>query len=455
MENQGVKTVDTHKTNGHYITPDKVHEVIGRSMLADGMEIVLDLEKSHQAKVVDAKTGEEHLDFFSFFASSPVGMNHPKINNDEFKKELAQVAMTKPSNSDIYTVQMAEFVDTFARVAKPDHFKYLFFIDGGALAVENGLKTAFDWKVRKNFQKGYKEEKGHQVIHFREAFHGRTGYTMSLTNTDPNKVAYFPKFNWPRIDNPKIKFPLEDNLEEIKKAEEKAINQIHEAIKNNPDDIALIIIEPIQGEGGDNFFRKEFLQELRDIADENEILLMFDEVQSGFGLTGKMWAHQHYINPDIVSFGKKSQICGIMVSDRIDDVEDNAFHKPSRLNSTWGGNLTDMVRSKKYLEIMEEDNLVGNAKEMGEYLIQQLYKIQEEYPQLVSQVRGLGLMCSFDFPSGAVRDQFLKKLHKNRVIMLGNGPKSVRFRPPLDITKSDIDEGLQIIKNVLNSMQDN
>lgn len=455
MENQGVKPVNSKKHNGHYITPDKVHEVLSQNILADGMDIVLDLKRSRQAKVFDAKTGKEHLDFFSFFATSPVGLNHPKINNDEFKAELAEVATTKPSNSDIYTVQMAEFVDTFARIAKPEHFKYLFFIDGGALAVENGLKAAFDWKVRKNFQKGYKEEKGHQVLHFREAFHGRTGYTMSLTNTDPNKVAYFPKFNWPRIDNPKIKFPLEDNLEEVKKAEEKAIKQIHEAIANNPDDIAVMIIEPIQGEGGDNFFRKEFLQELRKIADENEILLMFDEVQSGFGLTGKMWAHQHYVNPDIVSFGKKTQICGIMVSDRIDEVENNTFHKASRLNSTWGGNLTDMVRSKKFMEIIEEEDLVENARKLGEYLLNQLHSIQQDFPELISQPRGLGLMCSFDFPSGAVRDKFLKELHNNRVLMLGNGPKSVRFRPPLDITQSDIDEGLQIIRNVLYSKKDN
>ena len=150
---------------------------------------------------------------------------------------------------------------------------------------------------------------------------------MSLTNTDPVKVQYFPKFNWPRILNPKIKFPLEENLEEVLQNEIEAINQIYAAIKDNPDDIALMIIEVIQAEGGDNFFRKEFLQKLREIADENEILLMFDEVQTGIGITGKMWAHQHYVKPDIISFGKKAQVCGILVTDRIDDVEHHCFRK--------------------------------------------------------------------------------------------------------------------------------
>jgi L-lysine 6-transaminase len=167
--------------------------------------------------------------------------------------------MNKPSNSDIYTVEMAKFVDTLSRIAVPEYFKHLFFVEGGTLAVENGLKAAFDWKVKKNFKKGYKEERGYQVIHFREAFHGRSGYTMSLTNTDPVKTKYYPKFNWPRIINPKIKFPPENNLEEIIRLENQAVDEIKTAISNNKDDIAVMIIEPVQGEGGDNFFRKSFL----------------------------------------------------------------------------------------------------------------------------------------------------------------------------------------------------
>ncbi len=435
------------------LPPERVHEVLKKYMLADGFELVLDLKKSRGLNIIDAKTGEAYLDLFSFFASSPIGINHPKMNTEEFKEELATAAMNKPSNSDIYTTQMAGFVDTFSKIAKPDYFKYLFFIEGGALAVENGLKTAFDWKVRKNFQKGYKEEKGQKVIHFREAFHGRSGYTMSLTNTDPNKVAYYPKFNWPRISNPKIIFPLEKNLELIKQSEEKAINEIYDAIKTNKDDIALIIIEPIQCEGGDNFFRKEFFIKLREIADENEILLMFDEVQTGIAMTGKMWAHQYFVNPDIIAFGKKTQVCGIMVNARIDDVKENVFHKSSRINSTWGGNLTDMVRSKKYLEIIQEENLVENAAKTGKYLLNKIEEIQFEFPTLVDQARGLGLLCSFNMPDTETRNKFLKELYKEKVLMLGCGKRTIRFRPPLTITEDEIDLGISRIKNVLTRMR--
>ena len=437
------------------IRPDQVHSLLKKHMLADGFSIVLDLKRSHGSRIVDEISGETYLDLFTFFASSALGMNHERLNSEEVKNELTLAAINKPSNSDIYTTLMADFVDTFANIAKPDFMKYLFFVSGGALAVENALKVAFDWKVQKNFLKGYKEEKGHQVIHFKEAFHGRTGYTMSLTNTDPNKVKYFPKFNWPRITNPKIIFPLVANIENILKHEKTSIEEIHQAIKNNPDDIAAIIIEPIQGEGGDNFFRKEFFLQLREIADQNEILLIFDEVQTGFELTGKFWASEYYVKPDIIAFGKKAQICGIMVSDRIDDVQEHCFRKSSRINSTWGGNLADMVRSKHIMRIMQEEHLVNNSFEMGEYLLGELLNIQNEYPRLISNVRGLGLMCSFDLTNGEMRNKFASECFKNKLLILGCGSKSIRFRPALNITQSDLNESLQIIRNILNLLSSN
>jgi len=418
-------------------------------MLADGYDIVFDFFKSHGARIHDSRNNRTFLDFFTFFASSPVGMNHPKINNPEFREKLANAAVNNPSNSDIYTTYMAEFVDAFSKLAKPDHFKYLFWVSGGSVAVENGLKVAFDWKVQKNFRKGYGEEKGHKVIHFKEAFHGRTGYTLSLTNTDPVKIKYFPKFDWPRITNPKIKFPVEDNLDEIVRLEKQAIEEIYAAIKENKDDIAVIILEPIQCEGGDNYFRKEFLLKLREIADENEILLMFDEVQTGLGLTGKMWASEYYVMPDIISFGKKVQTCGIMVSDRIDDIDSNCFRISSRINSTWGGPYVDMVRSRKYLEIIAEEKLVENARIIGEYLLKNLKDLQNEYPAMISNARGLGLLCAFDFDDKEKRNNFINKCYDNNLLLLGCGTKSIRFRTPLNITKDEIDEGLTIIKKAL------
>jgi L-lysine 6-transaminase len=432
------------------IEPHKVHESLSKHMLVDGFEMVVDLKKSTGSKIYDSRNNRWFLDFFTFFASSPIGLNHPKLMTDEFKQKLLNVSINKPTNSDVYTVEMAEFVETFSRIAIPEYLKYLFLVDGGTLGNENGLKTAFDWKIRKNFRKGYKEEKGTQVLHFTKAFHGRSGYTLSLTNTNPVKTQYFPKFNWPRITAPIIEFPLnEENIQKVEKLEALAISEIKNAIKNNPDDIAVMIIEPIQGEGGDNHFRKEFFTELRTICDENEILFMFDEVQTGIGLTGKMWAHEHFIKPDIISFGKKTQVCGCLVSNRIDDIEDNVFHISSRINSTWGGNLTDMVRFSKYLEVIYEENLVQNAQVVGRYLLDKLTQLQNEFPEKVKNARGLGLMCAIDFNSPQERDIFKNKCYDLGMVILGCGESTIRFRPSLNLTKSEVDEGIEIIRKAL------
>lgn len=434
------------------IESNEVKQILSNYILADGFDIVLDLAKSNGVRLIDERNGDSYLDFFTFFASSPLGLNHPALANEEIQNTLGFVSVNKPSNSDIYTTYMADFVKTFAEIAKPDFMKHLFFISGGTLAVENALKVAFDWKVQKNFQKGYKEEKGFQVIHFREAFHGRSGYALSLTNTDPTKIKWFPKFNWPRIINPKISFPLEKNLDQVIKLEKQAIDEIYSAIKNNPDDIAAIIIEPIQAEGGDNFFRKEFFLKLREIANENEIMLIFDEVQTGFGMTGKFWAYEHFVEPDIIAFGKKSQICGIMASDRVDEIDTNVFKVSSRINSTWGGDLTDMVRSKFILNVIKNENLVENAKIVGEFLLDGLKELESEFHHIISNIRGLGLMCALDFKDQNERNRFKDLCYENKLLILGCGDHSIRFRPPLTINKNDIKEGLEIIRKVLKLM---
>ncbi|MEA1986354.1 MAG: L-lysine 6-transaminase [Candidatus Marinimicrobia bacterium] len=434
------------------IKAQEVRKTIGKNMLADGFNQVIDLDKSHESWFIDKSDGKEYLDFFSMFASGSVGYNHPKLV--AHKDEFGRIAITKPTNSDIYSEEMAEFVDTFSKIAKPDYFKYMFFVAGGALAVENALKVAFDWKTKKNFEKGLKTE-GSKIIHFKQAFHGRTGYTLSLTNTsDPRKTQYFPLFDWPRITNPKVTYPLNDeNLAKVKKLEEKALSEIHDAINKNKDAIAGLILEPIQGEGGDNHFRKEFMQELRKICDEKEILFIMDEVQSGAGLTGKFWAHEHYdVKPDVISFGKKTQVCGILSSDRVDEIKDNVFHESSRINSTWGGNLIDMVRFSAILKIIEEENLVENARIQGEYLLSELQKIANDFPQLISNPRGKGLMCAFDLPDGEIRDSLLGKLSDKQLLILGCGDNSIRFRPHLVITKDEIKHGIDVIREVLESM---
>jgi len=436
------------------IPPSEVHAALSRHMLADGFEIVVDFQKSHGSYIYDSRSKRKLLDFFSFFASNAVGLNHPKLTTPEFLKKLSYVSVNKPSNSDVYSVELAEFVETFSRIAQPSYLPYTFFIDGGALGVENALKAAFDWKIQKNFAKGYSREIGTQVIHFKNAFHGRTGYTMSLTNTDPVKIKYFPKFQWPRIHNPILSFPVTDTvLEKVKKEEAIAIDQIKNAINSNPDDIAALIIEPIQAEGGDNHFRKEFFVELRTICDENDIMFIFDEVQVGLGITGKLWAHEYFVKPDMMAFGKKMHVCGFVSSTRIDEIPDNVFHVPGRLNSTFGGNLTDMVRATRILEVINEENLVENARIVGEYLLKRLIDLGNEYPLLINNVRGLGLFCAMDMDAYQNRELIKEKTLEKGLVLIGCGNRTIRFRPPLILSKKEVDEGIEIIQRCLKEMK--
>ena len=438
------------------VSPENVQASLSKHILADGFDLTFDMEKSKGVYIYDAKHNRTLLDFFTCFASVPLGYNHPKmVNDEEFKKNLMMAAMTNPSNSDIYTTQYAQFVDTFDRVGIPDYLPHAFFIAGGSLAIENALKVAMDWKVQKNFAKGYTKEKGFQVIHFEHAFHGRSGYTLSLTNTHPSKTKWFAKFDWPRVSVPYMNFPYSDaNHEDLLQREALSIAQIKTAFKENKDDICAIIVEPVQSEGGDNHLRKEFIEQLRILADENEAMLIFDEVQTGVGLTGKFWCHEHFgekARPDIIAFGKKMQVCGILVSNRVDEVENNVFRVSSRINSTWGGSLVDMVRSSKIMEIIEEDNLCDNAAKMGEYLQDQLTDIAAKYP-VMSNIRGKGLLTAFDFPNNTIRDKFIEAGLENDVMFLGCGNKSIRFRPALIIEQKHIDDGLAILQKIVAKM---
>ena len=423
--------------------PISVIEVLGSKLLIDKNAIVVDLEKSQGSWVVDHRSGKRYLDCFSQFASQALGWNHPKMVAQ--KERLANAAINKVANSDMYTTQFADFVSKFSDFT--EDFKHHFYICGGALAVENSLKAAFDWKAKKM---GINDDFAYdklQVIYLKEAFHGRSGYTMSMTNNgDPmNPKTYgFPKFKWKKIHNPKAWHNL-GVVDEIKarNSETIAIDEAKKALASN--NVAAIIMEPIQGDGGDNHFRKEFLSEIRNLANKYEALLIFDEVQTGLGITGMNWAHQHFgVKPDIMCFGKKVQVCGICAGERIDEVQNNVFTESSRINSTWGGNIVDMVRSTMQLEIIQEENLVENAAKVGSYFLEKLFYLDGK----VSNIRGRGLMVSFDFDTAETRNEFLKKLDED-MLALPCGQKSVRFRPHLDFSEEDAEEALRFIKKAL------
>ena len=428
---------------------------IGAHVLLDGFGIVIDLEKSKGSYLYDSAHDRQLIDLYGFFGSNPVGFNHPHFSKPEVKEDLYRAAEIKIANSDVYSAGYGRFVEMLWRVVGMPPLERMLFIEGGALAVENTLKAAMDWKVRKNMAAG-RGERGTEILHFRHAFHGRSGYTMSLTNTDPVKTDLFAKFDWPRVSAPFIDFSLgekDERYADVIAREKKSEEEIMQFVKDRGVDIAAIIVEPIQGEGGDNHFRGEWLQTLRRICDENEMLLIFDEVQCGMCATGRNWCCQHFgVVPDLMAFGKKAQVCGVMAGPRLDEVKDNCFRLPSRINSTWGGNYTDMVRSTHFLQIIEEENLVENARVVGEHFLNRLLELQKEEPG-ISAVRGRGLFLAFDLPDPATRDQFWKGLFEGGVLALKSGEKAIRFRPALDITKEVVDEAIDLIRQQCQRMR--
>lgn len=435
------------------VRPDEVHEVLGRHLLTDGFKLVLDTKASHGSWIIDARSGRRYLDMYAFYSSAPLGCNPPGIVDDpEFMALLAEVAANKPANSDIYSTHYAEFVQTFVRVLGDPRLPHLFFIEGGGLAVENALKAAFDWKSRHNEANGRDPALGTRVLHLTRAFHGRTGYTMSLTNTEPVKTARYPQFDWPRIEVPAIHFAASED--ELQAAEQHALRQAEQAFAAHPHDIAAFIAEPIQGEGGDNHMRGEFLQAMQRLAHAHDALFVLDEVQTGVGTTGTPWAYQQLgLEPDLVAFSKKAQLGGVMAGGRIDEVPENVFAVSGRINSTWGGGLVDMVRSRRILEIIERDGLIEQAVPKGARLLDALRAIAEAHPGTAANPRGRGLMAAIDLPDRKTRDDALARLRDDEhVLTLPSGERAIRFRPALSVTEDELMLAAAAVERVVKSL---
>ncbi|HKJ54613.1 MAG TPA: L-lysine 6-transaminase [Nitriliruptoraceae bacterium] len=433
----------------HHNEPDDVLATLRGHLLVDGFDMVLDLDASRGSTLVDQRDGSTWLDMFSFFASNALGMNHPVFDEPEVRETLLRAAVNKPSNSDVYTDVLADFVTSFEQVMGIPELPHMFLISGGALAVENTLKAAFDRHSRLGEAAGRGDDPG-RIAHLQGAFHGRSGYTMSMTNTDPAKTARFPKFDWPRLATPALRFPLDDHLEANEAATDQALQAAADMFAANRHGIAAFIAEPIQGEGGDRHLSARYLQGMQDLCHEHDALFILDEIQTGVGITGTPWVHQQLdVEPDLVAFGKKTHVCGLIGGRRVDDLDDNVFTVSSRINSTFGGNLTDIARAGVIFDVIRRDNLVDNAAKMGAHLLQRLRELQSEHDEL-DNARGRGLLCAVDLPDPDRRDAVVRHLFTTeRVIVLGCGDRSIRFRPTLTVGIEELDAAVDAIERAI------
>jgi len=434
-------------------------------------DISPDLWRSHGSFLVDI-SGEEYLDFFGFLSTAPVSYNHPRLRDKSFLDRLAKASFYRPSLADFWTEELAEFIDSLRKYGTPEYLHHYFLIDGGALAVENALKAAFDWKVRRNIEKGLitsdpveeKQPFGTKVISFESAFHGRSGYTLSLTHTnDQRKYKYFPKFDWYRVEPPVMFFKNDGavaNPQEVAEKEKKSIEEISSILEKNGDDVAAIIIEPVQCEGGDRHMPTSFFVNLRRLCDEHDVLLIYDEVQTGFGTTGKMWGHEHFgfdAKPDMIAFSKKSQVGGVMANhDKFARFDSNVFSNndggKSRLNSTWGGHPTDMLRGAEFLKIINEENLLDNAGKMGQKLLEGIRNLCTKYSTIIENPRGKGMLLGFDMVDPEKQSELWSAMKQEKLLGLTCGTRTIRFRPHLDLTESDVSLGLERLEKALKKL---
>ncbi|RRO15468.1 L-lysine 6-transaminase [Saccharopolyspora rhizosphaerae] len=418
----------------------------------DLMDIVVDLDAGEGCRLRDARDGTEYLDMTMFFSSAPLGHGHPGLRTPEFEAALLRASRVKPSNPDFATEEQARFAETFQRVVGIAELPLLFFIDGGALAVENALKVAFDWKTKVNGRRGI-AVRGSRVMHLEKAFHGRSGYTLSLTNTDPAKIRDYPMFDWPRIPSPAVEPGERWASAELLPEEVHALEVAEAALRRYGAEIACFVYEPVQGEGGDRHLRPQFLQAVQRLCVEHDVLTVADEVQTG-ALTGQAWAHQALgLEPDLVAFGKRMQVCGVMGGRRVLEVADNAFREPSRISSTWGGSLTDMVRATRILEIIESEDLFAHSRAMGELLVGELRDLAAEFPGVVHSPRGRGLMCAISFRDPQLRGRAWEVARsQHRTLFLPSGPDSLRARPPLSARPEEVLDAVAALRKTLASL---
>lgn len=409
-------------------------------VLAKASDLVMDSASGCYIKTVD---GDEYLDFVQGIAVNALGHCHPGVVGAV--KQQTEKLITASFNLVNYepTLKLAERISEIS----PADMNVSFFSNGGAEAVDGAIKLARVATGRPG------------IIAFKGSFHGRTIGASSVTGSSSMyKKGYEPLMpgvfftSYPycyRCDYGKDCASC--NLECTKELNDIFVNLIA------PDQVAAIIMEPVQGEGGYIVPPKKYIQKIREICDQNGILLIFDEIQSGFGRTGKMFASQHFdVVPDIMTLGKAIgggfPMSAIVSTKELMDKWPIGTH-----GTTFGGHPVIAAAANAVLDAFEEEKIIDNVNEVGTYLKGELERLMEKY-SVIGDVRGLGLMVGMEFikEDGSVnpeaRAAIISHCKENKLLMLGCGKSTLRFCTPLNVTKEQIDKSIAIIEDGLNKL---
>lgn len=421
----------------------------------------VDFERSRGNYVVDAD-GNEVLDMYAHIASLPVGYNHPAMLAALRDEANIGLLAHRPALGNNPPVGWEARVErTLMRVA-PKGLSRATTMACGACANEHAMKAVFISAANaRRAGAGISEDEkasclnnqapgtpDFKILSFDGAFHGRTAACLSLTHTKWIHKLDFPTFDWPSCPFPKLKYPLSEHVEENAAEEARCLALVEEALKKDRDVVG-VIVEPMQAEGGDNHASADFFRKLRALTKRENVRMIVDEVQTGCGSSGTFWAHEAWNMehpPDVVTFSKKMQIAGFYTAPELQP------ELPYRIFNTWMGDPAKLIQLEVVIDAIERDNLLEVVKDAGKTLLEGLEEMQQKYPGVLANARGVGTLVAIDCDTPARRDAVLGALLQSGVDIGGCGSATIRARPGLFFTSQHARVFLQKFDDVLSAV---
>ncbi len=420
---------------------------LSRYVIAEPYPFVVDLEKSRGMWLATVD-GDRIMDWCGLYGSKLIGYNHPRLYETEYARQLVIAANTKMANPDFLTPQCLTYYRLLHRLA-PACMRgnvEVYAVNSGAEAVENMMKYLINLHHKKQQAAG-RPVLNHRFIYFDQAFHGRTVYALNITKlaNDPIATRDFQGIIQGNLQVPFPEYDARRAAAENEAVVDQALGTIELLMRDHGDEIAGVILEPLQGAGGHRLALKRFYQGLSELCHRYDIGWGLDEVQTSGGQTGAVFTIDLFdvpYPPQAVASAKKFGNGVVYMLKSMEDI--------GVLDSTWGGTLADMVRFVQEWAIVEDEGLLDQVTAKGAHLTAGLERLVTAHPSLIGNVRGLGLYQGFTVNDRANKGRLVDlALETEDLLLLGAGTDSIRFRPPLDVTMDEIDEMLARLERVL------